>query len=216
MIEFTLWDILRNLLFAARWTVFLSGAAFVGGGLVGLAVLFARISVRRNLRRAAVLYIEIFQGTPLLLQLFLIFFGLPQFGIRIEPWTAAALGLTLYASAYLGEIWRSGVEALPVGQWDAAASLGLGRWQELRLVILPQAFRISLAPTVGFLVQLIKATALASILGFEELVRTADVLNNATFEPFRVYGLVAVIYFVLCFPLTRFAKWIETRQAQQV
>lgn len=214
MIEFTLWDLLRNLLFAARWTLLLSAAAFVGGMIVGLAILFARIASRRGLRRVAYLYIEIFQGTPLLLLLFLIFFGLPQFGLRIEPWTAAALGLTIYASAYLAEIWRGGVEALPEGQWDAGASLGLTRWQELRLVILPQAFRITLGPTVGFLVQLIKATALASILGFEELVRTADALNNATFQPFRVYGLVALLYFAMCFPLTRCAKWLETRQAR--
>ncbi|MFT3689587.1 amino acid ABC transporter permease [Paenirhodobacter sp.] len=214
MIEFTLWDLLRNLLFAARWTVLLSVVAFVGGTVIGLAVLFARIAKRKALRRMAEGYIEVFQGTPLLLQLFLIFFGLPQFGIRLEPWSAAAVGLTLYASAYLGEIWRSGVEALPSGQWDAGASLGLKRWQELRLIILPQAFRITLGPTVGFLVQLIKSTALASILGFEELVRTADALNNATFQPFRVYGLVALIYFVLCFPLTRYAKRLETRQAR--
>jgi len=215
MIEFTLWDILRNLLFAARWTLLLSVVAFIGGTIVGLAVLFARISKTRWLQRAVTWYIEVFQGTPLLLQLFLIFFGLPQFGLRIEPWTAAALGLTLYASAYLGEIWRSGVEALPQGQWDAGTSLGLTRWQELRLVILPQAFRITTGPTVGFLVQLIKSTALASILGFEELVRTADALNNATFEPFKVYGLVALIYFVMCFPLTRYALWLEARQAKR-
>ncbi|AYD03907.1 amino acid ABC transporter permease [Neorhizobium sp. NCHU2750] len=214
MIEFTLWDILRNLLFAARWTVLLSIAAFIGGTIVGLGVLFARISERKWVWKAAHWYIEVFQGTPLLLQLFLIFFGLPQFGLRIEPWTAAVLGLTLYASAYLGEIWRSGVEALPQGQWDAGTSLGLKRWQELRLVILPQAFRITTGPTVGFLVQLIKSTALASILGFEELVRTADALNNATFQPFRVYGLVAIIYFVMCFPLTRYALWLEKRQAK--
>ncbi|MFC5737191.1 amino acid ABC transporter permease [Sinirhodobacter huangdaonensis] len=211
MIEFTLWDLLRNLLFAARWTLLLSAAAFIGGMIVGLVILFARIASRRGLRRVAYLYIEIFQGTPLLL--FLIFFGLPQFGLRIEPWMAAALGLTIYASAYFAEIWRGGVEALPEGRWDAGASLGLTRWQELRLVILPQAFRITLGPTVGFLVQLIKATALASILGFEELVRTADALNNATFQPFRGYGLVVLLYFAMCFPLTRCAKWLETRQA---
>lgn len=214
MIEFTLWDILRNLLFATRWTLFLSFVAFIGGMAAGLAILFGLISEKKWVRRFAAGYIEVFQGTPLLLQLFLIFFGLPQFGLRIEPWTAAALGLTLYASAYLGEIWRSGVEALPKGQWDAGASLGLHRWQELRLIILPQAFRITTGPTIGFLVQLIKSTALASILGFHELVHTADALNNATFQPFRVYGFVAVIYFAMCFPLTRYAKWLETRQAK--
>jgi polar amino acid transport system permease protein len=130
-------------------------------------------------------------------------------GFRIAPWTVAALGLTFYASAYLAEIWRSGVEAVPRGQWDAGASLGLHRWQELRLIVLPQAFAITRAPVVGFLVQLIKSTALTSIIGFEELLKTANAINNATFEPFKVYGFVAVIFFALCFPLTWYARRLE-------
>lgn len=213
MIEFTLWDIVRNLVFAARWTILLSLAAFVGGAVVGMLVLLLRISTNGWARRFASGYIALFQGTPLLMQLFLMFFGLPMLGFRIEPWTAAVLGLTFFASAYLGEIWRSGVEALPRGQWDAGASLGLHYVQQLRLVILPQAFAISRAPTVGFLVQLIKSTALTSIIGFEELLRTANAINNATFEPFTVYGLVALIFFVLCYPLTRYARMLEARAA---
>lgn len=136
--------------------------------------------------------------------------GIPEAG---HPWTAAVCGLTFYASAYLAEIWRSGVEAVPRGQWDAAASLGLHRLLELRLVILPQAFRITRAPTVGFLVQLIKSTALASILGFDELLKTANAINNATFEPFKVYGLVALIFFALCYPLTQYARMLEKKAA---
>ena len=209
MIEFTFWDIVRNLLLATRWTVVLSIAAFVGGAVVGLLILFARISARKWVARAAEAYIGLFQGTPLLMQLFLMFFGLPMLGFRIEPWTAAALGLTFFASAFLAEIWRSGVQALPRGQWDAGASLGLHYLQELRLIILPQAFRIALAPTVGFLVQLIKSTALTSIIGFEELLRTSNAINNATFEPFTVYGVVALIFFLLCYPLTQFARKLE-------
>ncbi len=213
MIEFTLWDIVRNLVLAARWTVLLSIVAFIGGGVVGLLILLLRISAKKGLRRFASGYIALFQGTPLLMQLFLMFFGLPMLGFRIEPWTAAVLGLTFFASAYLAEIWRSGVDALPRGQWDAGASLGLHYVQELRLIILPQAFRIAQAPTVGFLVQLIKSTALTSIIGFEELLRTSNAINNATFEPFTVYGLVALIFFVLCFPLTQYARMLERRAA---
>lgn len=213
MIEFTFWDILRNLLFATRWTVLLSAAAFAGGAAVGVAILFARISKASWARRFGAGYIALFQGTPLLMQLFLMFFGLPMLGLRIEPWTAAVCGLTFYASAYLSEIWRAGVEALPRGQSEAASSLGLHRLQELRLVILPQAFRITRAPVVGFLVQLIKSTALASILGFEELLKTANAINNATFEPFKVYGLVAVIFFLLCYPLTQYARMLEGKAA---
>jgi polar amino acid transport system permease protein len=209
--DFTFWDILRNLLLAARWTVLLSAAAFLGGGLVGLLVLLLRISRTSWVRQTARVYIATFQGTPLLMQLFLVFFGLPLIGFRIEAWSAAVLGLTLCASAYLAEIWRSGVDAIPIGQWDAASSLGLRRWTQLRLIILPQAFVTTRAPTVGFLVQLVKMTALTSIIGFEELIRTSNAINNATFAPFTVYGLVALIYFAMCFPLTRYARALERR-----
>lgn len=211
MIEFSNWDILRNLLLAARWTIALSVVAFVGGGIVGLIIMSMRISKRKLLRRVAAAYIGLFQGTPLLLQLFIIFFGFPMIGFRIEAWTVAALGLTFYASAFLGEIWRGGVEAVERGQWDGSAALGLHWTQQMRLVILPQALSYVRAPTVGFLVQLIKATAVTSIIGFEELVRVSGVINNATFEPFKVYGMVAVIFFCLCFPLTWYARILEKR-----
>lgn len=211
MIEFTLWDIARNLLFAARWTILLSLVAFIGGASVGLLIMLLRISTRQGLRMFAKGYIALFQGTPLLMQLFLIFFGLPMLGFRIEPWGAAVLCLTLFASAYLSEIWRSGVDALPKGQWDAGDSLGLKPWQRLRLIVLPQAMVITRAPTVGFLVQLIKSTALTSIIGFDELLKTSNAINNATFEPFKVYGMVALIFFALCYPLTRYARVLEQR-----
>lgn len=211
MIEFTNWDILRNLLFATRWTVALSLAAFFFGGMAGLIIMSLRISKRRMLRRFAAGYIGLFQGTPLLLQLFIIFFGFPMLGLRIEAWTVAVIGLTLYASAFLGEIWRGGVEAVEAGQWDGSASLGLRWTQQMRLVILPQALDYVRAPTVGFLVQLIKATAVTSIIGFEELVRVSGVINNATFEPFKVYSMVAMIFFCLCFPLTWYARVLERR-----
>jgi len=207
--EFTFWDILRNLLLAARWTLGLSLAGFVCGSSIGLLLLLARISPRKPIRLGAVFYIELFQGTPLLLQLFLVFFGLPLIGLDVQTWMAAGLGLTLWASAYLGEIWRGCVEAIHVSQWDAAAALGLHRAYQFRLVILPQAARIAVAPTVGFLVQLIKATALTSIIGFSELLKTSNVITNATFAPFTVYGVVALIYFAICFPLTRYSKYIE-------
>jgi polar amino acid transport system permease protein len=209
--EFTLWDIVRNLLLAARWTVLLSLASFVGGGIVGLAVLQARVAKFPWISRPAAAYISLFQGTPLLLQLFLVFFGMPLLGLRIEAWTTAVIGLTLCASAFLAEIWRSGVEAVPKGQWEAGASLGLGYFSVMRRIILPQAFRIAQAPTVGFLVQLIKSTSVTSIIGFEELIRASNSINNATFEPFKVYGVGALIYFALCFPLTRYAKALEAR-----
>jgi len=211
--DFTVWDIVRNLLLASRWTALLSLAAFVNGGIAGLIILQLRIAKSPWLNRPARIYIALFQGTPLLMQLFLVFFGLPLLGIQVEAWTAAMIGLTLCASAFLAEIWRSGVEAVPKGQWEAGRSLGLQYVQLMRHVILPQAFRIIQAPTVGFLVQMIKSTAVTSIIGFGELMRAANAINNATFEPFLVYGVGALIYFGLCFPLTRYSKYLEGRRA---
>ncbi|MFI5013237.1 MAG: amino acid ABC transporter permease [Hyphomicrobiales bacterium] len=213
MMEFTFWDILRNLLLAARWTILLSLVAFATGSIAGLAVLLARTARRWWLRRPAELYIAAFQGTPLLMQLFLVFFGLPLLGFRIQAWSTAVVGLTLCASAFLAEIWRGGVEAVPRGQWEGAASLGLHYIARMRLIVLPQAFHMTRAPTVGFLVQLVKSTALTSIIGFDELLRTSNAINNATFEPFTVYGLGALIYFCLCFPLTRYARMLERSAA---
>jgi len=211
MIEFTLLDLARNLVLAARWTLLLSAIAFLGGGIVGLVLLTLRVGRHELARKSVTLYIEAFQGTPLLMQLFLVFFGLPLFGLDVSPWLAAAVALTLYASAFLTEIWRGAVEAIAPGQWDASASLGMRFLLQLRLVILPQALRLALPPTVGFLVQLVKSTALASILGFHELTKTAQILTNATFRPFLIYGMVALLYFAICYPLTYFARRLERR-----
>jgi polar amino acid transport system permease protein len=211
MIEFTFWDLARNLLFAARWTLLLSAIAFAGGGMCGLALLVLRVGRVAPARTAVKLYIELFQGTPLLMQLFLVFFGLPLLGVDVSPWLAATVALSLYASAYLAEIWRGCVDAVPRGQWDASASLGMRYLAQLYLVILPQALRIAVPPTVGFLVQLVKSTALASIIGYNELTKTGQILTNATFQPFIIYALVALIYFAMCYPLTFFARGLERR-----
>lgn len=211
MIEFTLWDIVRNLLQAARWTVLLSLVAFVSGGAVGLLVLLMRTSKRPPLRRAATVYIEVFQGTPLLMQLFLAFFGLALFGIEIPAWLAAGIALTLWTAAFLAEIWRGCVEAIPRGQWEASGSLAMGYIQQMRYVILPQALRIAVAPTVGFGVQVIKGTALASIIGFTELSKAGTMIVNASFQPFTVYAAVALMYFALCWPLSQYSKSLERK-----
>ncbi len=211
MSEFTFSVILDNLLWSARWTVLLSLIAFVSGGIVGLIVLFMRVSQSTVLRGLTAAYIEFFQGTPLLMQLFLFFFGVALFGIQVSPWIAAWLALTFWTSAFLSEIWRGCVEAIPRGQWEAGSSLALNYVEQMRYVILPQALRIGVAPTVGFSVQVVKGTALASIIGFVELTKAGTMLNNATFRPFLVYSLVALIYFGLCFPLSMFAKRLEGR-----
>jgi polar amino acid transport system permease protein len=211
MVEFSLWDIARNLLLAARWTVLLSLIAFFGGGLVGLALLIVRLAGGPLVQRAVGGYVQLFQGTPLLMQLFLAYFGIALFGVQTSAWVAAALALTLYTSAFLTEIWRGCVAAIPRGQWEAAQSLALSFGEQLRHVVLPQAGRIAIAPTVGFLVQVIKGTALASVIGFIELTKAGTMITNATFRPFVVYSFVALMYFVLCFPISFYARTLERR-----
>src|SRR6185436_5144368 len=156
-------------------------------------------------------YVEVFQGTPLLMQLFLAFFGLSLLGFDVSPWVAASAALILFTSAFLTEIWRGCVEAISRGQWEASASLALNRYEQMRYVILPQAMRIAIPPTVGFSVQVIKGTALASIIGFVELTKAGTMVANATFQPFTVYGCVAALYFALCYPLSVAAKRLERR-----
>jgi len=211
MNEFTLWDMGSNLMLAARWTVLLSLIAFVGGGVLGLALLVLRISGNKWLEKIIAWYIEIFQGTPLLMQLFMVFFGLPLMGIEVSPWLAASVTLTLYTSAYLVEIWGGCVSAISRGQWNAGASLGMTYIQQLRHIVLPQALRIAIAPTVGFLVQVVKSTALTSIIGLVELTKTGNMLTNSSFRPFPIYGMVALLYFAMCFPLTWYARALEQR-----
>jgi polar amino acid transport system permease protein len=212
--DFTLWDIARNLLLAAPWTLLLSAIAFAGGGFFGLVLLVIRTGRYKWARTAVKLYVELFQSTPLLMQLFLVYFGLPKLGIEVSAWLAAAVCLTLYSSAFLTDIWRGCVEAIPRGQWDGSASLGLHYLAQLRLVILPQATRMAIPPTVGFLVQLVKSTALASIVGYHELTKTAQILTNATFQPFVIFGLVALIYFAICYPLTWWSRGLERHLAR--
>jgi polar amino acid transport system permease protein len=196
---------------AVRWTLLLSAIAFVGGGVAGLIVAVARTAPPAWLRQAAAGYIQLFQGTPLLMQLFLVFFGANLFGGGISPLASAAIALTLNAAAFLGEIWRGCIQAIPAGQWEAATALGLKHLSRMRYIILPQAGKIAVAPTVGFLVLLLKSTSLASIIGFVEVTRAGQIINNVTFEPFRVFSLVAAIYFVLCWPLSVLSQRLEQR-----
>jgi polar amino acid transport system permease protein len=211
MTAFTTWDIVSNLLLAARWTVVLSLVSFLGGGLLGAGLLFLRIGHRPIYRTLAKGYVELFQGTPLLMQLFLAFFGLALFGIDVPAWTAAGLALILWTASFLVEIWRGCVEAITKGQWEASASLGMGYAQQMRHVILPQALKIAIPPTVGFSVQVVKGTALTSIIGFVELSKAGTIVTNATFQPFTVYGSVALIYFALCFPLSWASRLLERK-----
>jgi polar amino acid transport system permease protein len=193
------------------WTVVLSALAFLLGGIAGFFVMLCRISRFLWLRRAALIYIQIVQGTPLLIQMFILYFGLGVINISVPPLVAAGLGMMIYSSSYLGEIWRGSVESISRTQFEAAECLGLTRWQALRDVILPQALRIATPPTVGFLVQLVKNTSLASVVGFLELTRAAQVINNSLFQPFLVFGIAALLYFAVCYPLSVWSRTLERK-----
>jgi len=201
------------LLMGAWGTVQLSALAFVGGGLIGLAVALARVSPIKAVRVAAAGYIQVIQGTPLLVLMGVCFFGPNIAGIGSVPaLAAAALAITIYASAFLGEIWRGCIQSVPRSQWEAAECLALTRRERMRRVILPQALRIATPPTVGFLVQIIKNTSIASlVVGYAELSYNAKVLNNSTFQPFLYFGCAVVLYFILCYPLSRWSRALERK-----
>jgi polar amino acid transport system permease protein len=206
------WNEFLFILQAAQWTLALSAIAFAGGAAGGLVLALARTAPIGWLRALASGFIRVFQGTPLLLQLFLIFFGLPILGLEVDPWLAAGAALILNSSAFLGEIWRGCIEAIPRGQWEAAQALSLSYTASMRDVVLPQAFRIAVPPTVGYLVQIIKGTSLTAIIGFAEVTRAGQIINNATFQPLPVFAVVAAIYFALCWPLSLLAARMERRR----
>ena len=201
------------LLTATGWTLALTTGSFLFGGLVGVAIALCRVSHHRVLRLVAAGYIGLFQGTPLLLQLFLVYFGSILIGFDLGPYVSAILGLSLNAGAFLGEIWRSALQAVPDGQAEAARALGLSYLPRMARVVGPQALRIAIPPTVGYLVNLVKSTSLAAVIGFVELTRAGQMINNATFQPFKVFGIVAAMYFVICWQLTLLSRRLEVQLA---
>lgn len=202
-----LWLILEG----AKWTVYVSLVAFFCGGIGGLMIAVLRVYPSRALSLPAQTYIEVFRGTPLLMQLFIVYYGLPIVGFSPSAWTSIVVAFTLHASAFLGEIWRGAIQAVPKGQSEAGAALGLSGTDRLRYIILPQALRISLPGTVGFLVTFIKGTSLCTIVGFTELTRAGFVVANATMQPLLTFGLVAALYFLICWPLSIASKRLERR-----
>jgi polar amino acid transport system permease protein len=202
-------DDVLYLVAAARWTVLLALTAMVGGGLLGIVVAVLRVAAFKPANWLALGYINLIQGTPLLGQLFVFFFGLPLFHIQVDAWTAAALSLSIYASAFFAEIWRGSLQSVSPRQWEAGAALGLSYRYRLTHVVLPQAIRIAIAPTVGFLMQLVKDTSLTALIGFIELTRASQIITAATFAPLPVYSVAACIYFVICFGLSRLSQRLE-------
>lgn len=199
------------LLLGAAWTVVLTLVAFIGGGLVGFVVALGRVSSIAPLRWLIAFYVLLIQGTPLLVLIFLMYFGVAMAGFELGPLAAAGLAMTIYVSAYIGEIWRGCIESVPRTQWEAAECLPLTKFQRMKLVILPQAFKIATPPTVGFMVQIVKNSSLASVVGFVELTRAGQLVNNSIFDPLLVFLSVAAIYFVLCYPLSWWSRKFEAK-----
>jgi len=177
--------------------------------LCGLVVALAGMSRLRPLRWVVKAYIEVIRGTPLLLQLIYVYYVLPEIGIRLDAFTAGVLALTLNYSAYISEVYRSGIQAIAKGQHDAAAALGMTRALAMRRIILPQAIRI-VVPTLGnYFIGLFKDTALCSAVSIQELVFTAQVHAALNFQYFTLYTVVAAMYFLVSFPAARLVNYLE-------
>lgn len=204
-----------QLLEATQFTIALTLIAFIGGGILGLLITMMRISPNRPLNHISTIHIWLFQATPLLMMLFILGLGLPRlFDVSVNPWFAATIALILYTSAYLADVWRGAINSIPIGQWECSNALGFGFFKTLRLIIMPQAIRVSIAPTVGFLVQIIKGTSLAYIIGFHDLMSIGKRWANAPVtgtEPFVIFPIMALIYFSLCFPLSILSRRIEKK-----
>jgi len=207
--------VIYQLVDATQYTIYLSLIAFFGGGIVGAVITLLRVMPNKMSKNFAISYIWLFQSAPLLMLFFILGLGVPRFfEIEVNPWFAAIISLTFFTSAYLADVWRGAIESIPLGQWEGAKSIGLKFFSILRLIILPQSFRISLAPTVGFMVQIIKGSSLAYIIGFQDLMLIGKRWANAPVsgtEPFIIFPIMAIIYFFLCFPLTVISRRLETQ-----
>jgi len=213
MIQSFGWQSVQFLMMGLLWTVGLSIMTFVSGGVLGLIFAVGRSLGPRWLKVVIASYIQLVQATPLLILLFLCFYGLSFLGLYFPPFAAAVISLTIYATAFLADIWRGCIQSIPRTQWEAADALALSGPQKLRYVVLPQALRIALGPTVGFMVQIVKNTSVTALIGFVELTRAGQLLNNVTFQPFHVFMTVAAMYFVVCFPLSWWSEKLKERKS---
>ncbi|MCX5735838.1 MAG: amino acid ABC transporter permease [candidate division NC10 bacterium] len=192
-------------------TVLLCVAGLGLGLVIALFVGLARASSLRWLSWPAATYIEIVRDSPLLMQLYLVFFALPLLGFQVPILVAGIVTLMINSSAFMAEIVRGGIESVGRPQWEAARSLGMGYLQAMRWIVLPQAFRVMIPPGVGLLIGLIKDSSVISVISYMELTRVGQILTEKTFLSFQVFGIVAGLYFLLCYPLSRMALYAERR-----
>ncbi len=193
-------------------TLLISALALAFSMALGMFVALGRLSKSRLVSFASATYVELFRDTPVLVQLFWVYYVLPiLLGIRIDAVSAAVLGLTLHSTAFLGEIYRAGIQTVPKGHAEAAKVLGLSRRDTFVRIILPQAFRNVLPPLVNNLVDLIKLSSLASVFAVAEITRRATELSASTFRPLEIFSFVALMYFLICWPLSLLIRVLERR-----
>lgn len=199
----------------ATMTAVLCIIAGVAGSLIGLMVGMARASSIGLVRWISAIYTNFLRGIPLLIILFFTYFALPLLvpGAVFSQLVSGAIGLTLFVSAYIGEVVRGSIESVPKGQFEAADALGMGYWLKFRYVIMPQAMRVIVPPWVGILLAMIKDSSLVSVIGFVELTQAGKIIGTKTMEPLLAFALVGAVYFFICYPLSRFGRWYEKRLA---
>ena len=207
------WSLLPLLLRGAAMTIALSCAAMVLAVSLGLALALARAYGTRLVVWPVIAFIELIRGTPLLIQLFIIFYGLPTIGIRLSPFWAAVIGLGVNYSAYEAENYRAGIQAIPKGHHDAATALGLTRVQTIRWIVLPQAVRLVIPPVTNDFIALLKDSSLVSVITMVELTKVYGELASTYFDYIGLGLLTAAIYFVMGLPIARFSRFLETRLA---
>ena len=204
------WDYRWVLLHGLMVTTMLTFVVIVLAGTLAIPVAVARMSSQRALRWPADFFVEIIRATPLILQLVYIYYVLPSIGIRLDPFTAAIIGLTVNYSAYMSEVYRSGLTAVPRGQHEAALSLGLGTWVKFRKVILPQAFRIVLPSLGNYLIALFKDTALASVVTVQELMFSGQIIAARNYQYFTIYTITGILYFAVGYPSALLVRQLES------
>ncbi len=203
------------LLKGAGYTVELSLGGMFFGLSLGFVIALMRLSSRKLLRGMARTYVSFIRGTPLLVQLFVIYYGLAQFGLRLDPIPSALIGLSLNVAGYTGEILRAAIASIDKGQWEAARALGLSWPQTMRLVIVPQAARVALPPLGNSFIGLVKDTSLAATIQVPELFRQAQLITARTFQIFTMYFTAAVLYWIISTALAALQQRLEKRYSRQ-
>ncbi|MFL5260524.1 MAG: amino acid ABC transporter permease [Hyphomicrobiales bacterium] len=193
-------------------TAELTGLAFVGSCVLGLLGAMAKGSKHTPLRYIGNIYVEVMRGTPALLQIFVIYFGLASYGVRLDPFSAAVITLSVLGGAYVTEIIRAGIEAVDRGQIEAAISLAMTPAQIMRRIILPQASLIILPPFTNYLISLIKDTSLALTISVPEIMYRSYDVASQTFRSMDIYVVAGLIYLAICFPLSRLSRWLELKR----